>query len=1053
MRSKIFFLPAFLFLLIHPAALAQFQPTGSDPASIRWHQIETPNFRIIYPSGSDSLARVYGLALEKYRIPLSLSSGFRTGESYRTRLPVILHGHSTVSNGSVAWAPKRMDIFTVPDPYRPTPVPWPTLLAIHEGRHASQMQFGRAHSLNIYHFLFGEMAAGAFAGIFPGRTLLEGDAVTAETALTRSGRGRQADFLNYLMPAFDCGDWRDWWQWTYGSQKRYAPDFYRAGYLLVSGTRVFFDDPLFTKRYFERVSRKGSVLSLQKTVKEASGKSFKASFRQIEEAYRDIWNREAALRAPFMPARQVTARPKRHTGYDKVIPAPDGHLLAVKDGLSAPASLVRIASDGTEKRIRSFSGSTGRLFHDGRFGRIYWTETVPARRWTLRTYSDIRYADLSRPRRVRSLTTRGRYFNSAPSPDGEWLSATEYPVEGGSRLVLISASDGSAGQSFTAPDSLQFVESAWIGNRRFVSGLSEGGFGLYEITGRSADGKALLRKLAGPRPVTISHLDSRGGLLSFESDRTGVGELYALDPDSGELKQLTSTRYGLADAHFNEAGDTLYYCSVASSDKPETYRQGTMIYATATADLFPKTVSLDEIHEYAVADALSRQEEELRTRQVPPAAPEEGNTPLSEPKNYAKLRLPRLHSWAPVFFNYDRIDDLSMDHYYRTASPGATGIFQNNLGTGFGFAGISVHEDPLDKSAWRPSFFLNYTCTGLPAVIQTTFNFNERESVDYQRVHLKKGSTPHQGHLMYHRRKAVQGKPWVEWTLNTYIPFNFSSGGLSRGLVPRIGYSISNDRLTDGVSMEYEDEKGKPLPELTTVEGAGRTAPYRSLKMSLRGYVMRKTAPSQMFPSLGFGAELGVKAFPGHIRSFPTMASLYLYGYLPGITRNQGIKLTASVQGRLIRDRGKHPVRFEPNVISTVPRGLAGTRLATMTEMTGKDRLKATLDYAIPMLPVDGSFLSPAAYIRNFELVPFADFSWIAWNGSPEMGLNPTFAGGSRIVSCGADFCVRLGNFLWLPYDTRIGVRYACNFWNNLERIPVGDIGHHHLSFLFSVDL
>ena len=78
---------------------------------------------------------------------------------------------------------------------------------------------------------------------------MEGDAVAAETALTSSGRGRSADFLEYFRVCFENGDLRDFDRWRFGSQKYYAPDYYKIGYLTVAGMGLgphgeFFDNTL-----------------------------------------------------------------------------------------------------------------------------------------------------------------------------------------------------------------------------------------------------------------------------------------------------------------------------------------------------------------------------------------------------------------------------------------------------------------------------------------------------------------------------------------------------------------------------------------------------------------------------------------------------------------------------------------------------------------------------------------------------------------------------------------------------------------------------------------
>ena len=135
---KILFLIA---LLIPSVSQAQFYVTGDDPGRLKWNFIDTDNFRVIYPQGADSLAKEYGYKLEKYKIPVSRSTGYMVGQGDGKLMPVVLHAYNG-ANGSVAWAPKRMDLFTLPTAYDPEPIPWSTMLSIHEGRHVTQMQFG-----------------------------------------------------------------------------------------------------------------------------------------------------------------------------------------------------------------------------------------------------------------------------------------------------------------------------------------------------------------------------------------------------------------------------------------------------------------------------------------------------------------------------------------------------------------------------------------------------------------------------------------------------------------------------------------------------------------------------------------------------------------------------------------------------------------------------------------------------------------------------------------------------------------------------------------------
>lgn len=1064
-------------------ANAQFSLTGSDPAAVRWRQMETENFIMIFPKGEDSLARVYGTELEQARLRIAGSSGYLIGQSYKGKMPVVLHSRYVLPNASVTWAPKRMDIFTVNDPYAPTAMPWVRNLAIHEGRHAAQMQFGADRGNKVLHWFFGEMAAGAFAGIYPGPAFLEGDAVVAETALSRSGRGRQADFLEYMMPAFDCGDWRDYYRWFYGSNKLYTPDYYRIGYMLIAGTRVFFNDPLFTQEYFDRVVRKGGFFNLQKTVKSASGKSFNESFRTIEENFQQLWNIEAAVREPFMPSRQISRRPRMHSEYNGSVLGGDSRIYSLKSGMATPNCLVRLDPNGKEKRIRSFASYTSDLFLDSEGQRIFWSESVSGRRWTLGGSSRIRYVDLSKPGKVQNLTKKGRYFNPAPTEDGKVIAATEYPYAGGSRIVLLDAADGSVRESFTAPDSIQFTESAWIGDRLFAAGLSDNGMGIYEVTGPDSDGKAILCKLLGPQPVTLSHLRtvpaiepevrqgsettertktikdnnghfdklserslslskhpvSEGTQLSFLCDRTGVTELYSLDVESLTLRQLTSTRYGISSPVFK--ADTLYYSSLAASDRPKDYKQGRMMYATAVADLPVTEVRYEDIHKYLVADVLTAQENALGDSTEVTA-----EVKFSQPERYSKIRFPHIHSWAPIYFNYDNVESVSGDDYYKTASLGATALFQNLLSTGYGMVGYGAHEDPHKDGKWRHSGHFKYIFTGLYPVFEFSADFNDRAALDIQKIQITKD----RAYKLYNQGTQT-GRPYFSGSVKAYIPFNFSSGGINRGLIPQVKYKFTNDRYNDQILFQHIVKKdGKDVTETYDTMGEDNISPLQTLDASLRGYVMRQKAPSQVFPSLGFGAELGFHFRPGHMKAYNPTAYLYTYGYLPGFTARQGLRLTASME-----------VWYGPceegaimeGALTAIPRGFVDTNLKSIINSCSESRWRVTADYAIPFADVDWSFLSPVAYIKNFELTPFFDWSYQTFCWDHELHYNPGAVTGENLFSVGADLTVNLGNFFWLPYDTQIGIRYARNFWHYIDRFPISNLNKNYIGWIFSISL
>jgi len=163
MKKGIFILLAALAATF--SARGQFSVTGSDAGSLRWNFIETSRYSIIYPKGADSLAAAYARILEQVCNPVGQSAGFIPGQMYRRKLPVIMHTQTASANGMVTWAPRRMDLMTIPNPYSPDPYPNGRLLGIHESRHVAQMQLGAAKCYKGWNIVFGEIVPGFIAGI------------------------------------------------------------------------------------------------------------------------------------------------------------------------------------------------------------------------------------------------------------------------------------------------------------------------------------------------------------------------------------------------------------------------------------------------------------------------------------------------------------------------------------------------------------------------------------------------------------------------------------------------------------------------------------------------------------------------------------------------------------------------------------------------------------------------------------------------------------------------------------------------------------------------
>lgn len=1010
----------FLLLAVFPAR-AQLFSSGDDPGGVKWNTISSEHFRLIYPAGNDSLALRYGLTLERYLEPVGASIGYRPNAQYRRPMPVILHAHTARANGSVVWAPRRMDLFTRPQSLSPEPLEWITELAVHESRHVAQMQFARDRGFGVFSAVTGELFTGAMAALYPGPGLLEGDAVATETGLTPAGRGRSADFLEYYRVSFADGDFRNWYRWRWGSQRLYTPDHYRAGYMLVAGTRSLYDDPLFTKRYYENIVKPWwpfPFFVLQRTLRQASGKGLNATWAEIAAAQQAAWAADEAARGPFGTPVQITSPGRFYTEY--LSPETAGNdVYAVRQGQSLAPQLIRVRPDGQVTAVRPFATGTSALRYSKSLGRLFWSEITPDHRWSLKSDSHVFYLEPG-SKKAHKLTTDGSLSNPAPAPSGTELAVTEYTVQGRSAVRIIDGRDGRTLRRYAAPDGLQVVETAWLAGRPVASAVTDGGFAFYDVM----DG---YRLLTDPMPVKIKQLRTVPDGVLFVSDRNGVNELYRLSvtgtSSPASVVRLTNNRFGASD--FLPSGDSLVFAALST--------EGRMLYREPLAA--PRAISDGS---WPVADRLSEQEASISV-----SAPA-SEAAFSAPRPYRKLpHLLRLHSWAPVFIDFDAVSSFSFETLSSTAGLGATAFFQNDLGTANAIAGYSARRENVDDSPqWNHSFHGKLTYSGLYPVIEISADIGGNLARRYMC-----NSILHDGRKTLTLQSKETDTPSVRTQASVYIPWDFSRAGWYRGLVPRLDVIYSNDIVnTSEIFHDLIDMIGeKPgLVRVPVGVGPGRRVPLVRTAGALRGYAVLGRARSAIYPRWGIGAETGVGMRPGATDMFAPSAYAYVYGYIPGLMETHGTKITAVYQTRF-------DGRFPDGIVNILPRGMSGVSgLQSFLLSRYVSQARLTLDYAMPLVPVDWSGLGPVAYVRNFELTLHADGCFLM-KPSDLQG----YTAGKFLYSAGADLAVRLGNLLWIPYAARIGVSYNYNGGAVVPELVDRDykIQSHRFGLVFTVDM
>lgn len=1006
--------------LFATTARAQFYLTGDDPARARWNHVETENFKIIYPQGLDSLARVYGRELEMWRTPVGQSIHYLPGEYTRGKMPVVLHPFNSNSNGSVAWAPHRVDLYTQPDAYPFMPLSWDRMLAIHESRHVAQMQFGLTGALRPFGWFFGEMINGGASGLYGHFSWLEGDAVIAETALTNSGRGRTADFLNYFRISFDQGEMRNFSRWSHESQTRYIPDKYALGYLMLSGFRYWYDDRDFMGNSFEHYARMPLDITNFYETRRVAGKMLRHAFAEVADSMAVHWKAELDERAPFMPMEQVTGTKRGFTQYSGLTEM-GGDIYAIRKSMYRSPQLVRIDASGKERALRQFSAVSGGLRSDGE--RLWWSETVDGPRWDMENRSSLRY--IRSRRHPVSLTRKGRFFNPSPNADGTKVISAEYADMGGTMISIVDV-DTRERLSIRMPDSLQVTEAAWLGEDRiFAIAISDSGSGLYELG--DAAGKSGWRTVLAPQPIIMADLSSRDGELMFTSDRTGEHELYSLDPDSGTVRQITNIRYGAKWFRYSGDGEWLYYAA------PQL--KGTPVFRTAVDSLPVKTVDFSQRHAYFIADRLSEQEKEYGVSPL-----DEDSVSFSEVRRWRKLpHLFNIHSWAPLYIDVDAVMNQSVDRITQAAAPGAMILMQNKLSTMVTQLSYAAHRDPSEKDRWHNSGHIKMTYTGWYPVFEASLDFNHRDANDHLITRAYRFSG---GKMGFSTPSTVTRRPALEAKVSVYIPWKWYKGGWVSGVIPKASYTISNDHFDTGLAIWDSREESKGIRIFDTYV-PGKIIARQTLNSSLRGYIMAGTAKNAVYPRFGVGAEVGALTRLGLGLPAPASREIfkptlygYAYMYLPGFLPEQGWKLSAKYQ-RSMTSKGL----YWGGGLNMLPRGMeTNSALLQAASSAQKRVINFTAEYGIPFSVGDLDIFHGFMFVKSMTFTPHFDMM---------------FNADGNLFSAGASLTADLSSLIWASVPVSIGVSWSYNggsAYDGYERSGI-EIGHNFVGPVFKISL
>ncbi|MEM6648257.1 MAG: hypothetical protein AAF730_18600, partial [Bacteroidota bacterium] len=516
---------------------AQTLTTEQTPPNERWLQLSTTHFNVIFPKGLDAEAQRTANTLEHLYT--------RAAEALETqpkRLPVILINQNVTANGFVSLVPRRTVWFSTPSfPGASSLVgtsEWYNLLAVHEYRHVAQFSALNRGLIRLGSFVGGDLARSGLSFFSTPIWFLEGDAVGAETMLTRSGRGRLPSFDMHIRALLLDGIRYPYHKALHRSFRDFYPSHYQLGYALTTHVNRHHDASTWANVLKQTSRMPFWPLWFSNRLKRETGLNTTETYDAAMDELEALWTAQQD-RLNLTEATIQTPRGHRNwTNYVHPHFDADGSVVAIKSGHSHAPVLVRLSPDGQDTKVRGIDRDATRAFSVAA-GAVAFSHNAPHPRFRYQSSSAATVARIGGG--VTMQTSGGNLFIPELSADGQRLAAVAFSPARETALVIYDAASGDELARF--PNDEWISGLAWMPDGQQLayvhSGLSTGkALSLLDVTTGEVEG------LIPYQHIDITNPTATEGYVLFQTPYTGIDNIFAIDVATKAQYQVTSRPVG-----------------------------------------------------------------------------------------------------------------------------------------------------------------------------------------------------------------------------------------------------------------------------------------------------------------------------------------------------------------------------------------------------------------------------------------------------------------------------------------------------------------------------
>ncbi len=960
----------YVFVIMWFPVNAQYYSSGADPASTKWSKIETENFKIVFPDFYEEQGQYIAKVMEKvYRL------GSKSLNHNPKKVSILVHAQTAYSNGFVTWAPKRMELYTTPH-QQMYAQDWIQQLAIHEFRHVGQIDKLNNGFSKMLSFILGDQAIGAVLGLYVPMWFLEGDAVAAETGLSKVGRGRMPEFEQGIRAQVMDKNIYSYNKAVFGSYKDYIPNHYEMGYQLVAGARAKYGAEVWQEALSETAKRSYSITPFNHGIKRVTGINKTHLYQETFDYLRKEWMKQDSLTTQSS-YNNLTKKDSKFVNFRFPVMMKDGYVVAQISGPGEISRFVKIDNKGKYTTLYT-PGNIGDEPFSYAKNILCWAEYVPDTRWENQMYSVIKTYDIS-TNKAKIISRKSNYFSPVISPDGNIIAAVYANSAGDCSIVLMDSSTGSKLDEVSYNDNNYLFTPSWNSDGKSIVcvALTREGKQIVLLDVLTKKWKPVTKPSFSE--ITLPKWNQNNEIL-FTASYTGKNDIYKVGVEDKRVTQITESKYGATGAVSVLGGEKLLYSNYTAD--------GYQLVSINKSDFVNNDLSEVQDNSIKLYQDISKQENSVIDFS------DIENEPDYMVKTYSKWNLFNLHSWAPAFIN---INDKKVSY-------GASLLSQNLLGTTETIIGYNA-----DSQMSREKYYFNFNYWGWYPVINFEIKAGDQKYKFNGISNIQGDSAIWQ----YINSRLYQ----TQFELGTSIPFNLTNGKMYSLLQPsveyhyyhRTGYSV------DKTLFVHQDSGWSPVEESQYVIP---DMDYSSMEYGLYFHRIKKSSQRDVSSRWGQIIEFKYQHNPIGKSNYGSISMLRSRLYFPGLGLHHSIRLDNEYQYKTKGDRYKSNsdfiTKYRFGDYFNLPRGYNNQ---------SNDRLYSIkLDYIFPLCNPDLS-LGGLMYLKRITSNIFFDYSKI-WEDYTVKTSGYSFTQKQNFKSVGMEFKGDVNVFRFL-FPLTIGYRYA----------------------------